>query len=148
MLCRFYLRRSVVYIPTYGMIEKGFYRAVEPVTVVSVSNTEALRRAFQDAITRGNPRVPKLPRGQWPPPITLKHAGLKTWGEFNRGASYWGIEEEGGIFRVVAHRQHTRQGWKEDPERSETFPSGSSADEVVSRMITILQTTASPSSAH
>jgi hypothetical protein len=139
MLCRFYLRKRIVYIPTYGTIEKGFYRAVEPVAVVPISNTEALRQALHDAIARGNPIVPNLPRGHWPPRVTLEHAGIATWGEFNRGASYWGIDEEGGVFRILAHEKKNRRGWKEDEERSETFPSGSPADDVVERMIAIVQ---------
>jgi hypothetical protein len=142
MLCRFYLRRAIVYIPTYGIIEKGFYRTVEPVAVVPVSNLEALRQALHDTIARGNPSVPNLARGQWPQPVTLEHAGIKTWGEFNRGASYWGIEEDDGIFRIIGHEQHTREGWKEDPGKSQMFPAGSNVDEVVDRMIAILQAAA------
>jgi hypothetical protein len=69
----------------------------------------------------------------------LKHAGIKTWSEFNRSASYWGIGKEDGIFRIIAHQEHTRKGWEEDPENSQTFPAGSSVEEVIDRMTAILQ---------
>jgi hypothetical protein len=44
MHCHLYLRNHIVYIPTMGKMGKGFYRGVEPVAVVSASNTEALRQ--------------------------------------------------------------------------------------------------------
>jgi hypothetical protein len=93
MLCHFYLRRGIVYIPTFGKIGKGFYRGVEPVAVVPLSNTDALRWALRETIARGNPSVPDLPGSQWPPPVTLKYAGVKTWSAFERGTSYWALRK-------------------------------------------------------
>ncbi len=139
MLCHFYLRRGIVYLPTFGKVDKGFYRGIEPVAVVPLSNTDALRQALRDTIARGNPPVPHLPRAQWPPPVTLKYAGVKTWSAFARDASYWGIEEDGGVFRIIVHKKIDKGGWEEDKENSETFPPGSTADEAIDRMIAILQ---------
>ena len=34
-----YLRKGVVYVPTMGKMDEGFYRGVEPVADVSASNT-------------------------------------------------------------------------------------------------------------
>jgi len=73
MNCHIYLRKGIVYVPTMGMIDRGFYRGVEPVAVVSVSNTEGLRHALQAAIARGNPRVPMLKRREWPPLLVADH---------------------------------------------------------------------------
>ncbi len=139
MRCNFYLRKGIVYIPTFGKIGEGFYRSVEPVAVVPLSNTEALRQALSDTIARGNPSVPDLPGSQWPPPVTLKHAGIKSWGEFNRGASYWGIEEDSGMFCIKTYEKSATRGWKEDEESRETFPAGTPGDDVINRMIAILQ---------
>jgi hypothetical protein len=139
MLCHFYLRRGIVYIPTFGKIGKGFYRGVEPVAVVPLSNTDALRRALNDTIARGNPSVPDLPGSQWPPPVTLKYAGVQTWSAFERGTSYWGIEEDDGIFRITFHQKAETQGFKEDKEKRITFPPGATVDEVIDRMIAILR---------
>jgi hypothetical protein len=105
MLCHFYLRKDIVYIPALGKVDKGFYRSVEPVVVVPLSNTEALRQALLDTIARGNPAVPRLAPGQSYSPVTLKYAGVKSWSAFERGASYWSIKEDAGIFRVVPHRK-------------------------------------------
>jgi hypothetical protein len=141
MLWRFYLRKGIVYIPTLGKIDKGFYRGVEPVAVVPMSNTEALHRALLDAVMRGNPAIPRLQQGERHTPITLKYAGVKTWSAFERGTSYWGIEERDGIFRIVFHQRAETQGWEEDKEKRITFPEAT-ADEVIERMIAILQAAA------
>ena len=59
-----YLRKGIVYIPTWGKVEKGHYRGTEPVAVVPVLDVEGLRRAFRETIARGNPAMPRLPRAQ------------------------------------------------------------------------------------
>jgi hypothetical protein len=74
-----------------------------------MSNTDALRQALLDTIARGNPAVPRLARGQSYSPVTLKYAGVKTWSAFERGTSYWGIEERDGIFRIVFHQKAETQ---------------------------------------
>jgi hypothetical protein len=58
MNCHLYLRKGTVYLPTMGKMDKGFYRGVEPVAVVSTSDTEGIRQALQATITRGNRLVP------------------------------------------------------------------------------------------
>jgi hypothetical protein len=138
MLCHFYLRKGIVYVPTLARVDQAYYSSVEPVAVVPMSNTESLRRVLLDTIARGNPAVPRLSPGQSYSPVTLKYAGIKNWSTFERGTSYWNIEEENGIFRVVAHRK-AEQGWEEDENGSETFPKGTSVVDVVDRMIAILQ---------
>ena len=139
MLCHFYLRRGVVYIPTLGRVDNAYYCSIEPVAVVPMSNTEALRRSLLDTIARGNPAVPRLLPGQSYRPVTLKYAGVKTWSAFERGTTYWGIEEEDGIFRIVFHQEAPTQGWEEDKEKRITFPPEAIAAEVVDRMIAVLQ---------
>jgi hypothetical protein len=72
-----YLRKGTVYLTTMGKMDKGFYRGVEPVAVVSVIDTKALREALAATVVRGNPRVPVLRRNEYPPPVLLKYAGVK-----------------------------------------------------------------------
>jgi hypothetical protein len=55
-----YMRNGAAYVPTVGKMGKGFYRDIEPVAVVAVGNTEALRKALEQMIFRGNPDVPIL----------------------------------------------------------------------------------------
>jgi hypothetical protein len=139
MHCTCYLRKGVVYIPTLGMADKGLYRDVEPVAVTPLSNSGALRQAFAQAFTRGNPQVsiPKQPDTS--PSVLLRYAGVKTWRAFARDASIWSIDERGGTYKILGYRKDPPNGWTHDRSLDETFPAGTTADEVIGRMIAILQ---------
>lgn len=134
-----YLRKRTVFIPTFGRVDKGLYRDIEPVAVIDVSDTGALRRGFHETIARGNPPTPYYPRGgPYPQPVVVKYAGVKSWSAFARGAAPWGIKENNGIYQIVGH-QKGPSGWAEDPEQRIQFPPGTTVDDVVDRMIAILQ---------
>jgi hypothetical protein len=112
---------------------------VEPVAVEPVANTEGLRRAFAEAMTRKNAFVPNPPRNNWPPPILLKYSGVKTWSAFARNASMWNIDEEKGVFSIVAYRDHPDGYWAPDNNRKIEFPPGTAVGEILNRMIATLQ---------
>ena len=76
MLFHVYLRAGIVYVPTVAKRE-GAYTDIEPVAVVPVTDTEALRWALLDAVARKNVVVP-VQRGKWPAPVLLKYAGVKS----------------------------------------------------------------------
>jgi hypothetical protein len=136
-----YVRNGIVYIPTQGMMDKGFYLDVEPVAVVPLSETKALHHAFAETIVRGNPKVP-IPRPpNYPPPVILKYAGVKSWRSFARGTSTWSLGERDGVFRIHGYRKDGG-GWVPDQTTRETFPLGTTADQVIERMIAILQSAA------
>ncbi len=139
MYSHFYLRNGTVYVPTMGIMEKGFYRGIEPVAVVSVMNTDALHDALAATIARGNPVVPKLRRREWPPPVVLKYAGVKSWSAFERGMMLWSIEERDGVWKVVGTRKGSDGAMVDDPEQTVSFPPGAPVQDVVNRMIAILQ---------
>jgi hypothetical protein len=145
MYCHFHLRNGIVYIPTMAKMDKGFYRGVEPVAVVSVSNTDALRQAIVETIARGNPDAPMLRRREWPAPVVLKYAGVRSWSAFERGAQFWTIEERNGRFQIAGQRLQPDGMWNDDPDRTITLPGGTPIDEVAQRMISILQKEATPS---
>lgn len=138
-----FLRRGVVYIPTAGMIERGFYRDIEPVAVVAVSNTDGLRHAFANAVALGNPKIPPPIRGaKQSPPILLKYAGLKSQNTFARQTSHWNFEERNGVFLITHYRNDFPGGWTKDEAKDETFPPGTTAAMVIERMVAILQAAA------
>jgi hypothetical protein len=87
-----------------GKMSKGFYRGVEPVAVVSISDVDSLRKALAAMIMRGNPTVPMLRRREWCPPILLKYAGVKFWSAFERGVGFWSLEKRDGIFRIAVKK--------------------------------------------
>jgi hypothetical protein len=133
------LRNGVVYLPTMGQMDRGFYRGIEPVAVASVTNSDALRTALLDTIARGNPAVPMLKRREWPPPVVLKYAGVKSWSAFERGMALWGIEERNGIWQIVGKRKKPDGTMVDDPEQTISFPPGTRVQDVISRMVAILQ---------
>ena len=53
-----YLRKGIVYLTTLGKMNTGGHRDIDPVSVVPVSDTAGLERAFRETIARGNPIVP------------------------------------------------------------------------------------------
>lgn len=133
-----YLSKGKVFIATFGLVHKGLYRDVEPVAVVDVSDTEALRQAFRETIARGNPPTPYYPRDAYPQPVVVKYAGVKNWGTFARGTSPWNIKESDGIFQIFGSLKGP-SGWVEDPEQKVEFPPGATIDQVIDRMIVILK---------
>lgn len=140
MYCDIYLRRNTVYVPTMGQMGKGFYRGVEPVAVVSVIDTPALRQALKAAVVRGNPAVSQPQRRQdWPPPVLLKYANVNSWSVFERGLLFWTLTNESETFQISGQRKQPDGMWNDDPKQMITFPPDASADSVIDHMIAILQ---------
>jgi hypothetical protein len=142
MYYQVYLRNGTVYLTTMGKMDRGFYRGVEPVTVLPASSGEELRQALKAMIARGNPDVPMLRRREWPPPITLKYAKVKTWSAFERGLLFWTIKEKDDAFQINGQRKHSNGNWRDDPEQMIAFPSATAVDDVIERIITIVQAAA------
>jgi hypothetical protein len=138
MRWRTYLRGDRVFIPAVGVVDKGLYRDIEPVAVLAPSDTEGLQKEFTRVAARGNPPVPPYPPDAYPQPVVVKYAGVKSWGAFARGASPWNIKEKDGIHQIVGHWKGP-SGWVEDPEQTIKFPAGTTLDQVIDRMIAILQ---------
>lgn len=129
----------MVYIPTMGKMDEGFYRAVEPVAVVSASDIDGARRALQAAIVRGNPAVPILRRSEIPPPLLPKYARVKSWSAFERGLMFWTIKIKNGVFQIAGQSKRADRGWRTDLDRTVDFPLNTTTDDVVDRMIAIVQ---------
>lgn len=135
-----YLRKHVVLVPTTGKLDdEPVYREMEPVSVVPLSNTDGVRQALHSAIARGNPSAPRYTPGNFPPAVVLKYAGVRSWLAFARSTLFWGIQQTDGAFQIVGYRLHPKGYWQSDPQQKIKFPPGSTADEVIDRMISILQ---------
>ena len=138
MFFHLYLRNGKAFVSTTGLVPSGPYRDMEPVAVAQVSNQDALRRALRDAISRGNPPAPQYPHDGHPQPVVVKYAGVKSWSAFARGTMTWGIDQRDGKYQIIGYRRHP-DGWREDPEQKLDLPVGSTVDDVIDRMIAILQ---------
>ena len=139
MYWQFYLRMGLVYVPTTAMVQHGFYQIVEPIVIVPVSNSDAIKRALADTMGRGNPKVPAPDPYDRSPPVLTKYAGVKSWSTFVRNASLWGIDERENNFKIIGYRRDPPNGWTRDKALDEPFPSDTSADKVIERMFAILQ---------
>jgi hypothetical protein len=142
-----YLRKQVVLVPTTGKLDgEPVYREMEPVEVVPLSNTDDVREALHSAVARGNPPAPRYSPGNFPPPVVLRYAGVKSWSAFERGTLTWTIEQTDGTYQIVGYRHHPRKGyWEPDPEQKIELPRHSTVDDVIERMIAILQDAAQAS---
>jgi hypothetical protein len=69
----------------------------------------------------------------------LKYAGVKTWSAFARGTAPWSINEKDGAYQIVGYRARPEGYWVEDPDRKIELAPGSTAEDVIERMIAILQ---------
>jgi hypothetical protein len=141
MLCSCYLRDYVVYVPTLARrAREPVYTHIEPVGVVSIANTEAVRRTLLETIARKNPTIPDPDqKARDAPSIILKYAGVRSWSAFYRNASTWSIREDDGVYKIIGYRKHSKGSWLQDLEQQIQFPVGTTVDDVVDRMIAILQ---------
>lgn len=136
MHCDCYLRQGTVFLPTTGKADKNVYFLVEPVAVVPVSDTDALRRALRETIARGNPTV-KYDRSA--PPVLLKYAGVKSWSTFARNARLWVMEEAADVFIVVPYQRGADGSFSPDKTATVTLQNATAPHDLAERMITILQ---------
>jgi hypothetical protein len=130
-----YLRQGTVFLPTVGQVNKIVFFSVEPVAVVPISNTDALRTALHETIRRGNPTVEY---DREAPPILCKYAGVKSWRTFARNASLWVMHDTNGVLRIEPNTRDSRGAFTPDKNAVETLPAGSTVDDLVDRMIAIL----------
>jgi hypothetical protein len=132
-----YLRRRTVFLPTVGQVNKIVFFSVEPVAVVPVSNTGALRTALKETIKRGNPMVEY---DRTAPPVLCKYAGVKSWNTFARDASLWVMDKsDNGVLRIEPTSRDSHGAFTRDKDAIETLPAGSTVDDLIDRMIAILQ---------
>jgi hypothetical protein len=141
MLFICYLRNDVVYVPTMGRRKsEPVYSTIEPVSVVPLSNPEGVQRALLETIARRNVVIPDPDqKALRQPPLILRYAGVKSWSTFFRGASMWGIREGDGAYAVLFYRKDPKGYYQQDLAQEIKFPLGTAVDDVVHRMIAILQ---------
>jgi hypothetical protein len=142
MLHKCYLKNSTVYLTTVVNQVTAVYMDVEPVTAIPVVDTKALHQALADLISKPNAFVPRSVEDARRPPVILKHTGDKSWPAFRRAAMCWVIKHREGLYKIAGHRTHQSGYWEEDPEQTIRFPPGTTVNDVVDRMVGILQNAA------
>jgi hypothetical protein len=141
MLFTCYLRGGIVYVPTVARRKsEPIYTNIEPVSVVPLNSPEGVRRALLETIVRKNAVIPdRDAKAVRAPPLLPKYAGVRSLSAFFRGASTWSIIEDDGNYKILCYRRHPKGYWQPDLGREIQFPVGTTVDDVVDRMIAILQ---------
>jgi hypothetical protein len=120
-------------------IPGGGHRGIDPVSVAPVFDRQALLHILKETFGRGNPTLKTAVYADTPESSLLKLAGVKNFSAFARGAHPWSIDEKGGSFEILFWKKGPVRGWVPDPEKSIKLPSGSTEDDVINRMVAILQ---------
>jgi hypothetical protein len=139
MLYNCYLKKGTVYIPTVVNQGTAVYMDTEPVTIAPVADTEALRRALRNTIPEENAFVAPSVEDARKPFVLLKYTGDKSWSAFKRSASTWSIYHKNGTYQIGGYRTHQKGYWERDAEQIIKFPPGTLVDDVIDRLIGILQ---------
>jgi len=139
MAWQIYLRKGIVYVPTVAQTEAGFYLGVEPVDVVPVANTEALQRAILRAIKTGNPKIATPTRANFPEPVLLRYANVKSWPVFEKNALFWNVAEKNGLYEIYRGRKRADRGWDDDPAQIQRIQPGLGLHEICDRIASLIQ---------
>ena len=138
------LYKGVVQIPTSYFVERdGFFVDNRPLESVPVEQTEGLRQAVLAAIERGNPPITRdqaraLLHSKDDP--VLKATGARSWNVLDRQTKgLWSIDGKDGVYQIRVDEPMQPRGWHEDKAKRVEFPSGTSIDDVITRLIAMIQ---------
>jgi hypothetical protein len=138
------LYQSTVHIATPYIVERGGpYFEDEPLQSAPVEQTEKLRRAIRAAIDRGNPAISRaevkaLRDGKNPP--MLSATGARSWYQLDRQMKgSWSLIEKSGRYEIRVDQPMEPRGWHEDKAKRVEFPPGTPVDEVIERLIGMIQ---------
>jgi hypothetical protein len=138
------LYKGTVYIPTAYLLKKGplyFFRS--PIAAVPIMRSEDLREAILAAIKQGNPEISAeeyQARSRAKTGSLLEVTGSKSDYKFDREVSgWWSVSDRGGLYAIGVDIPYPKYGWHEDKEKRVQFPADTSIDDVVSRVVAMMQ---------
>jgi len=138
------LHNGVVHIPTSYLVErKGFFFENSPLGSVPVEQTERLRQAILTAMGRGNPPISlskfKSLSGS-KNSVLLRATGARSWYDLDRQIKgLWSMAEKDGVYKIRVKQPMETHGWHEDKTKRVEFPPGTPVDEVIERLIAMIQ---------
>ncbi len=138
------LLRGIIYIPTsYRVVSDKYYCQHSPIEIVPVEQAQELKQAIRIAVARGNPpisgeevrRLNATLEGS-----VLEAAGGRSWNKFDREKTgLWGFAEKNGLYKIRVKKPMEPLGWHEDKEKTVNFPAGTDIDEVIDRLVAMIQ---------
>jgi hypothetical protein len=135
------LYNGVVHIPTSYFV--GFFVDNRPLESVPVEQTEALRQAIMIAIERGNPPISRdearaLLHSKDDP--LLKATAARSWYVLDRQTTgLWSIVEKSGLYEIRVNEPMRPRGWHEDKTKRVQFPPETLVEDVITRLIAMIQ---------
>jgi hypothetical protein len=138
------LHKGTIYIPTsYRVIRDGYHFQHSPIEVAPVGQIQHLKRAIQIGAARGNPpisgeevrRLRAAKKG-----TVLGAAGARSWKKFDREITgLLSMAEEDGLYKIRVKKPMESHGWHEDKEKARNFPAGTDVEEVIDRLVDLIQ---------
>jgi hypothetical protein len=136
----FYLRNGKVYIPTLGRTENGPHIGIEPVRVVESTDAGGLRRAVEEALLAGNPLIPTPEQGNFPKPVLLPHAKVKSWKTFEQSAQLWQVTKSDRGIEIWICRRAAPRGFCPGPASAYVFPKDEPFSAIADRVAKLIET--------
>ena len=143
LLFTVYLRRKTVYLPTVAKVLTGGHQEIEPVSVVDVSDAKRVSQALKELFNRGNPVLERYSYAEHKEVAVLKCVGIKSYSAFVRQSKTWHVILDGGNYEILGQKRRQDRGWEPDPENEIILPEGASEDDLVERVVEVLQAAAS-----
>lgn len=134
-----FVRKGLIYIPVSARTDAGFYLHIEPIEVIEAQDTDRLFNAIKGVIAKGNPVVPTPDRNSYAKSPILKCSGIKSWSQFEKDARFWTLSDTAGEYWFTPWKKRRDRGSEPDTQRSITFPTNVSMDEIVRQVVATLQ---------
>lgn len=136
------LYKGIVYIPTSHDVGSFFFEG-DPVGSVPVEQTWGLRQAILTAIEHGNPLISRDQARVFihskDSPL-LKATGARSWYILDRGTTgLWSMTDRNGVFQIRVNQPMEPRGWHEDKAGRVEFPPGTPVEDVIGRLIAMIQ---------
>jgi hypothetical protein len=114
------------------------YRQIGPITVVNISDKNALISAIVNMITLGNPEIPAVdyrsPENHPSKHPILKLAKMKSWNAFEKAGRCYTLTSLPGEYRIPNMIKMPPRGYSEDYNNCMRFPITTPISEVAERL--------------
>lgn len=123
-----YFRDGKFLVPAVARTDAGYYLDQGPVAVVAGDDRHGLEMTLAEAIARGNPTVPAPSRANFPVPVVLEPAGVKSWPAFEKRSIGWTVEGDAQTgFDVLVTGRSASGAWEDAPEQTTRVPGTAAA---------------------
>jgi hypothetical protein len=110
-----YYRGGRFFLPITARTEAGYLLDTAPVRVVERADPNGLLVALRDVIFADNPNIPAPNRADFPKPVVLVPAGVKSWATFEKKSVCWTITRKAGRYEVAVTGRGADGRWIDDP---------------------------------